>query len=109
MAIPWSDVVYLVGLTEGTDQYGFPAIVESERKRVFANKKSIRSSEYYQAKQSGIHLAFTYEIRAIDYDGEEKLYLSLEEDEEPNEIERTYEKGEFIELVCKRKADTHES
>lgn len=106
MALPWSDVVYLVGLTEGTDDDGFPAIVEGERKKVFANKKSIRSSEYYQAKQSGIDLAFTYEIRSIDYDGEEKLYLSVD-DEEPHEIERTYEKGEFVELICKRKADDH--
>ncbi|MDO6451721.1 hypothetical protein [Oceanobacillus profundus] len=106
MAIPWSDVVYLVGLTEAIDDYGFPTTGESERKKVFANKKSIRSSEYYQAKQSGIDLAFTYEIRSIDYDGEEKLYLSAD-DEEPHEIERTYEKGEFVELICKRKADDH--
>ena len=106
MSIPWSDVVYLVGLTEGTDDDGFPAIIEGERRKVFANKKSIRSSEYYQAKQSGVDLAFTYEIRSIDYDGEEKLYLSVE-DEVPHEIERTYEKGEFVELICKRKADDH--
>lgn len=106
MSIPWSDVVYLVGLTEGTDDDGFPGIVEGERKQVFANKKSIRSSEYYQAKQSGIDLAFTYEIRSIDYDGEERLYLH-EKGGEPYEIERTYEKGEFIELVCKNKADDH--
>jgi len=105
--MPWSDVVYLAGLTEGVDDYGFPKVVESERKQVFANKKSIRSSEYYQAKQSGIDLAFTYEMRSIDYDGEEYLYLSLDEDEKPHEIERTYETGEFIELVCKRKADDH--
>ena len=107
MSIPWSDVVYLVELTEGTDDDGFPGIVEGEKKQVFANKKSIRSSEYYQAKQSGIDLAFTYEIRSIDYDGEEKLYHSLDVGEKPHEIERTYEKGEFVELICKRKADDH--
>lgn len=107
MPMPWSDVVYLVGLEEGTDDYGFPTIVESEKRQVFANKKSIRSSEYYQAKQSGIDLAFTFEIRSIDYSGEEFLYLSLDEEEEAHEIERTYEKGEFIELVCKSRADDH--
>lgn len=106
MSIPWSDVVYLTGLVEGNDDDGFPAIIESERKKVFANKKSIRSTEYYQAKQSGIDLSFTYEIRAIDYDGEERLYLSFEGGKS-YEVERTYEKGEFIELVCKKKADEH--
>lgn len=104
--MPWSDVVYLVGLEEGRDEDGFPAIVESEPRKVFANRKSIRSSEYYQAKQSGIDLAFAYKIRSIDYDGEEYLYLSVD-DEVPHEIERTYEKGEFIELTCKRKSDDH--
>lgn len=105
--MPWSDVIYIVGLEEGTDDDGFPGIVESERRMVFANKKSIRSSEYYQAKQSGIDLAFTFEIRSIDYNGEERLYLSTDKKEKPHEIERTYEKGEFIELICRSKDDDH--
>lgn len=105
--MPWSDVIYLVELEEGTNEYGFPDTVESAKRRVFANKKSIRSSEYYQAKQSGIDLVFTYEIRSIDYNGEERLYLSEDEDADFFEIERTYEKSEFIELVCKRRDDDH--
>jgi Holliday junction resolvase-like predicted endonuclease len=99
----WADVVYLVSVKETQDSDGFLAIVEGEPKLVFANKKSIRSQEFYLAKQSGIELSFMFDVRSVDYEGEEKLLF------ESNEfiIERIYEKGEFTELVCKRKDDDH--
>jgi len=101
----WSDVVDLVGMVEDTDEYGFPKKEEIVKKGIFANKKSVRSNEYYMAKQSGIELSYMFEIRSIEYEGEEQLNY------EGNEytIERTYDKGELIELTCKRKNDDHES
>ncbi|ARK32133.1 phage head closure protein [Halalkalibacter krulwichiae] len=103
MATPWSDVVYLISLVEGQDNEGFPSIVESEPKQVFANKKSVRSQEYYMAKQAGVELSLMFEVRSIDYNGEEQLIYN----ELSHDVERTYEKGEFIEVVCKRRSDDH--
>jgi SPP1 family predicted phage head-tail adaptor len=103
--VRWSSVVNLIGLEEGTDSEGFETEVETVRERIFANKKSVRSNEYYLAKQSGINLSVMIEIRSIEYQGEEKLIF---EGNEYN-IERTYEKGENVELVCSRKSDTHGS
>lgn len=103
MAIAWSDVVSLVGIQEGTDEYGFPVEETVIRENVYANKKSVRSNEYYLAKQSGINLSVMFEVRSIDYQGEEKLIYDGEE----YIIERTYDRGEFVELTCSRKDDAH--
>ncbi|WP_017726765.1 hypothetical protein [Halalkalibacterium ligniniphilum] len=103
MAANWSDVIHLIELTEGTDEEGFATIVPGQPKKVFTNKMSVRSQEYYMAKQSGIELSLMFEVRSIDYEGEKQLsYNSLD-----YIVERTYEKGEFVELVCKRRGDDH--
>lgn len=104
MAATWNDVVYLVGITEGTDEDGFPAIVPGEPRKVFVNKKSIHSQEYYAAKQSGIKLSYMFEIRTEDYQGEEVLRYN----DKDHNIERMYEKGDFVELICTKKSDDHE-
>lgn len=109
MGANWSDVLFLISVEEGTDDQGFPAIVESEPRMVYANKLSIRSNEYYMAKQSGIELTYMFEIRSVEYDGEEKVKLSSDENAESYDIERTYEKGEFIELVLRKHGDDHAS
>lgn len=103
MATAWSDVIQLVALVEGQDDQGFPDIVPGEPRQVFANKKSIGSQQYFLAKQSGVELSLMFEVRSVDYDGEERVVF---EDKE-HEVERTFEKGEFIELVCKRPGDDH--
>lgn len=103
MGARWSDVIQLIGLTEGTDDDGFPAIVPSEPRKVYANKKSVRSQEFLMAKQTGIELSYMFEVRSLEYEGEEiVLYENIE-----YEVYRTYETGEFVELICKRKSDDH--
>jgi SPP1 family predicted phage head-tail adaptor len=90
------DVVDLISITEGKDADGFPADVQTIRPNIYANKKSVRSSEFYQASQSGYRLDLMFEIRSIDYEDESHLKFN----EKPYEIVRTYDKGEIIELVC---------
>lgn len=103
--VNWSDVVYFVALVEDTDPDGFPAIVQGEPRMVFVNRKSVRSQEFNAAKQHGITLSYMFEMRTNEYLGEESLiYNDME-----YEVYRTYEKGEFIEIICHRKADDHAS
>jgi len=103
MSAPWSDVINLVSLVEGIDEDGFPAVVEGEPRLIFANKLSVRSQEFHMAKQSGVDLSYMFEIRSIEYEGEEQIEYKGKD----HTVYRTYEKGEFIELICKRKADDH--
>lgn len=97
--------VQLIGLVEGVDDSGFPINEEKPKEPILANKLSVRSNEYWQAKQSGVELSFVFEIHMFEYEGEEKLLF----EGKPYDIERTYEKGDFVELVCKRRSDDHAS
>lgn len=101
----WSDVVYLVNDEPTLDDEGFPVGGEGTSRKVFANRKSVKSNEYYAAKQSGIALSLIFEIRDVDYQGETIVKYKTD----TYEVERSYEKGEFVELTCKKEGDTHES
>lgn len=95
--------IQLVALVQGIGDDGFPIKEEQPQPPILANRLSIRSSEYWQAKQSGVELSYTFEIHAFEYNGERKLIYENED----YEIERTYNKGELVELICRRRSDDH--
>jgi SPP1 family predicted phage head-tail adaptor len=103
MAAPWSDVISLVALEEGLNENGFPDIIEGEPREVFANRLEVYTNEHYQAKQSGVTIEYKFEIRAVEYEGEELVKFN----EEDYDVERRFEKNEFVELTLKRKSDDH--
>lgn len=105
MAMNWSDVITLVSEQPGYDDDGFPIESETENTKVFANKKSVKSSEYYAAREVGVKLSHIFEIRSAEYNGETKIKY----EDDIHEVERSYVKGEFTELTCKRESDNHES
>ena len=80
-------------------------LIDTEtEKQVFANKKSIRQSEFYQASAQGLKPEIMFEIREIDYADELKLIF----DGKGYNIIRTYAKnGEIIELICNRLVNTN--
>jgi SPP1 family predicted phage head-tail adaptor len=90
------DVIELLEINEGVDADGFPTETIT-RKQIFANKKSIRQSEFYLARTQGLNLTNAFEIRAIDYNNEKRLiYNNVDYN-----IVRTYSKnGEILELSC---------
>jgi SPP1 family predicted phage head-tail adaptor len=94
----WGDVINLIAITYSENSIG--DITETQTSRqIFANKKSIRQSEFYQAQAHGLKPEAMFEIRAIDYADETKLsFESLDYN-----IIRTYSKnGEILELICDR-------
>lgn len=97
----WADVVELIPLESGTNKNGFPVEREGEPRQVFANKLSVRSSEYWQAKNAGIQLSVQYEVRAVEYNNEERLAVNGDK----YTVERTYNQGETTELICTRLDD----
>ncbi|QNG60388.1 phage head closure protein [Bacillus sp. PAMC26568] len=92
----WSDVINLLILEEGSNENGFPVTVEKSRLTVFANRKSVRSNEFYLAAQSGYSLELMFEVRSADYNSESHLDFEGKK----YEIVRTYNKGELTELIC---------
>ena len=92
------DVITLVAVTISTNALG-DIINTPTTKQVFANKKSVRQSEFYQAQANGLKAEVMFEIRAIDYSEEESLTF----DSKDYKVIRTYSKnGETIELICTR-------
>ena len=90
------DVVKLISIAVTENDMG--DIIETPVEReVFADKQSIRQSEFYQAAATGLRPELMFVVRSIDYEGEPKLKCNGKE----YTIIRTYDKdGELTELVC---------
>jgi SPP1 family predicted phage head-tail adaptor len=95
----FSDITFLIGdeanaiLTKNEQGDIISAPIE---RMVFANKKSIRQSEFYQAQATGLKPELTFEIHVTEYADEESLVYK----EKTYNIIRTFEKGEKLELIC---------
>lgn len=101
----FKDTVDLIQVTDGKDADGYPMNTETIRSNLFVNKKPVRSSEFHQAAAQGIRLDVVFEIRSTEFKGEE--FLNYEE--KRYSIERTYDRGEMIELVCQSRGVNHGS
>lgn len=94
------DVINLVGdIAIVKNDMGDP-IELTVKREVFADKKSIRQNEFYQAASTGLRPELMFVIRTIEYEQEPKLEYPIGSDKLYNII-RTYDKdGEFTELIC---------
>ena len=99
----WSDVVYLIALEQGVDDDGFETTVPVKSDAIYANKLPVYSNEFYQSAQVGITISKVFQIRSIEFSGQE----SLEHEGNAYRIRRVFDKGEFVELSCERKDDDY--
>ncbi|AFQ46266.1 phage head closure protein [Desulfosporosinus meridiei] len=88
--------IYLISTTISENDMG--DFIEAKTKRlVFAEKKSIRQSEFYQAKATGLRPELSFVVWTREYAGEGKL----EFDGKEYNIIRTFEpNSEDTELTC---------
>lgn len=94
----WGDVVNLIAVDYTENSAGDTIETRVER-QVFANKTSVKRSEFYQAQAVGLKPEIVLEVRLIDYEGEKKLSY---EGEEYNVIREYSKDTENIELICNR-------
>lgn len=89
----WRDVIELGDLEEYNE---FGEVLERfVYRKVYANKKSVRQSEFYQSASVGLKPELMFEIRSIEFNNDEKVRYNGKE----YTIIRTYDKGETIELT----------
>ena len=94
------DVISLITVTTTENELGDTIEVSTER-QVFADKQSIRQSEFYQAAATGLRPELMFVVRTIDYNQESKLKWPATDEGKEYTIIRTYDKdGELTELVC---------
>jgi SPP1 family predicted phage head-tail adaptor len=92
----WRDVLQLVTSNHSVNQYG-DAVSTDLTTQVFCNKKSVRQSEFYQAHATGLKPELMFEVRSVDYAGQQELIFNTKK----YLVIRTYSKNdEIIELVC---------
>ena len=94
----FSEVLELIKLVTSVDENGFE--IHSEIKtEVFADKKSIRASEHYEAEKLGYKLSLMFIMKPYEYDNQEYLYY----ENQKYKVERTYQKDtENLELICSK-------
>ena len=92
----WSDILFLLNKTE-TVNNGEVVSFFVKTKR-YVNKLSIRQKEFYDAHLTGLNPEIMFEIRTGEYNKQP----SVEFEGEVYHIIRTYNKGEFTELVVSR-------
>lgn len=92
----YKDIIKLISITYTENSIG--DIIEQKVKRdVFANKKSVRQSEFYQSMATGLRPEIMFEVRSVEYANEKKLEFNNKE----YSIIREYSKnGEITELIC---------
>lgn len=96
------DVINLIAETIEKDEIG-QDITATSKREVFAEKKGITRTEFFNVGQTGIKPAFMFRIRAIDYEGEE----IIEYEEKQYKVYRTYSSGEMMELYCEKRGGVH--
>ena len=94
----FSEVVELIDLIPDVDDNGFEVNTEINTE-VFADKKSIRSSEHYEAEKLGYKLSATFIVKPYEYTGQEYLLYEGKR----YKVERTYQVDtEKLELICSK-------
>lgn len=94
----FSEIIEIVSLDIIVDDNGFETSTEVKTE-VFADKKSVRSSEFYEAQKLGYKLSVMFVIKPYEYNGQEYIYY----ENEKYKVERTYEKDtEKLELICSK-------
>jgi SPP1 family predicted phage head-tail adaptor len=96
----FKEVIKLISITISENDMGDPVEIPVERE-VFADKQSIRQSEFYQAAATGLRPELMFVVRTIDYNNEPKARWPATADGKEYNIIRTYDKdGELTELIC---------
>lgn len=95
MTMYFSDKIELIAITVTENSMG--DMIETETKtEVFANKKSIRQSEFYQAAATGLRPEIMFEVWSEEYSSQQRVKY----DNKDYTVIRAYDKGELTELIC---------
>lgn len=91
-----TDVITLIAQTKTVDEYGDLSVTETERD-VFAERRSIGMTEFYQAQAVGLQPEITFVLSDyLDYNGERFVKYNGRR----YNVLRTYTTEQRIELVC---------
>ena len=92
----FNEIVTLIIETHTINDIGDIIPVQAKR-QVFADKQSVRQSEFYQSAATGLKPELMFVVRSIDYQDEPKIEYNGKQ----YTVTRAYAKGaELTELIC---------
>lgn len=92
-----NNVALLYLLSEKQVKNIYDEIISTETSRkILARTKNISQTEYWQAQAAGFKPEIKFIIRASEYKNEKKLKYDMQ----TYIINRTYQDGSYMELVC---------
>lgn len=89
----WNELIELGNVTQAI-VYGEPVDTVTYRS-VFADKQSVRQTEFYEARQLDLKPEVMFVVRSAEFSNDEFVRWNSKE----YRIIRTFDKGETIELV----------
>lgn len=90
-------LIYLIHVTFGEDESGYPTGPTETKRETFANEKSVKRSEFYAANQSGLRADVILVIWEAEYRGER----IIEHNGKRYEVIRTFNPSPLLlELTC---------
>jgi len=102
----WCDILYLLEEIETFDKLNRPHRSYKETK-VYANKISVKRTEFYQAQAAGFKPEKCFEVRTVEFN--EDIHTHVKYNDVVYKILRSYEKdSEITELTLTGLANNHE-
>lgn len=102
----WSDILYLLEEIETFDKLNRPHRSYKETK-VYANKISVKRTEFYQAQAAGFKPEKCFEVRTVEFNEDKHTHVKY--NDVVYKILRSYEKdSEITELTLTGLANNHE-
>lgn len=102
----YTEIIYLISQIKEEDNIGNFVTSSETLKKVYAKKQSVKTSEFYNAVQSGYSPSLELVIKRLNYSGEEELKWN---NERYSIIRAIDSKNKFdIVLVCSKKTGIHD-
>lgn len=99
-----SDVITLISVSIGKDEFGIPRIVTEEPREVMCQVDSVTRSEFFEGGRNGLNPEFVFRVFFADYEGER----IVEYNGKRYGIYRTYHgRDDVVELYAERKGGTN--
>ena len=92
----YCDVIFLISQKNMQDPNGYP-VIQEEKKEVFADVRSVKRTEFFEALKAGISETIAFYIAACDYENQKIVeYEGIR-----YQVQRSYRTGmDWIELNC---------
>lgn len=94
----YSEDIQLISYVKEVNEFGEIREDKELKRLVYARQTNLSRQDFYQSRIAGLKPTLSFEIKSIEYAGEDKL----EYNNKRYNIVKTYKIGQDIELTCEK-------